>query len=142
MTDLLSDSTAGRRTLMWLLGLFGSAALGLAGLGTYAVVSRSMLARRRELAIRRALGAQTADILTIVLHEAARLSAVGVCLGLVGTFWLTTVISHLVAGVTAAGAGTVVAATAIISGVVLGACALPAWRATAVHPVVVLRSDD
>ena len=142
MAALLSGSMASRRTLMWLLGLFGSAALGLAGLGTYAVVSQSMRARRREMGIRRALGAQTVDILTIVLHQAVRLSVVGVSLGLLGTLWLTTLISHLVTGVTPAGAWTIVAATGVIAAVVLVACVLPAWRATTVNPAIALQSGD
>lgn len=90
MTGLLNDSTASRRMLMWLLGLFGSVALGLAGLGAYAVVSQSMRARWREMGIRGALGARTADILSIMLQQVAHVSAVGIGLGVIGTLWLTT----------------------------------------------------
>jgi predicted permease len=142
MSDLLNDSISSRRTLMWLLALFGIAALALAGLGTYAVVSQSMRARRREMGIRRALGAKTRDIGRIVLQQAARLSALGIILGIVGTLWLTGLISHLVIDAAPVSAWTISAATGIISAVVLGACALPGWRATHVNPVVVLKADD
>lgn len=142
MTGLLNDSTASRRMLMWLLGLFGSVALGLAGLGAYAVVSQSMRARWREMGIRGALGARTADILSIMLQQVAHVSAVGIGLGVIGTLWLTTAISRLVAGATPAGAWTFVSATGIVSAVVLVACVLPAWRATTINPVIALRSDD
>jgi predicted permease len=141
MSDLLNDSISSRRALMWLLALFGIAALALAGLGTYAVVSQSMRARRREMGIRRALGAQTRDIGRIVLQQAARLSALGISVGIVGTLWLTGLISHLVIDAAPVSAWTISAATGIISVVVLAACALPGWRATHVNPVVVLRAD-
>jgi ABC-type antimicrobial peptide transport system permease subunit len=95
----------------------------------------------REIGIRVAVGAQRSHILRLVLNQGAVVGAIGVALGLFGAFGLTRLISALLFGVKAYDPGTFLGASALLFMVVLVACCVPAWRATRVDPMIVLRQE-
>ncbi len=141
MEQVVSASLAPRRFQMLLISLFALAALLLACLGIYGVVSYSVACRTHEIGIRIALGAPVSDVYRMVLREGLRPVAMGLLVGIVGALALGQAISSLLFDVrpydppmlaTAVGA---VITTAVI------ACALPARRAAGVDPNVALRHE-
>ena len=140
METVLADSMQRPRFLAQLLGVFAGLALLLAAVGTYGVVSSIVAERRREIAIRIALGANRSRVLAHVMREGLVLTGAGVGAGLAAAFGLNRLIVSLLFGVrptdgsTAAG----VAATMIL--VAALACVLPAWRASRLDPSAVLRT--
>lgn len=124
-----------------MLGFFSTLALTLAALGLYGVVAYSAGQRTQEIGIRMAIGAQRRDVLSMVLRGGLTLVAIGVVAGLALAFALTRVVRSLLFGVTAHDP-LVFAGNAALLVVVAGlACALPAWRATRLNPVVALRVE-
>ena len=141
LEHMVSRSVAQRRFTSFLMGIFSAAALLLAAVGLYGVISHSVTQRIHEMGVRMALGAQTRDILRLVVGGGMTLTLIGVALGLVGAFALTGFLEHLLFGVTAADPLTYIA----ISGLLLLASALasylPARRASRVDPMVALRYE-
>ena len=141
MTEIVADSVAQPRFRTTLLSLFGFAALLLAVVGTYGVLSYSVGSRTREVGIRVALGAERGDLLRMVVGEGLTLTVLGLAAGAFGAVLLTRFLSTLLFGVgrfdplTYAG----VAAALIAAG--LAACWVPARRAMRVDPVRALRSE-
>jgi len=124
-----------------LLGVFGLLALVLATIGIYGVVSYSVASRTHEIGIRTALGAQSTDIIKLVLREGMVIVVIGIAIGLSVAFAATRVISGFLYGVSATDAVTFVGISVLLSGVALGACFVPAWRAAKVDPTVALRYE-
>jgi len=138
---LVDNAVAPRRLITRLLGFFSTLALTLAALGLYGVVAYSVGQRTQEIGIRMAIGAEPRDVLSMVLRRGLTLVAIGVVTGLAFALALTRVLQSLLFGVTAHDP-LVFAANAALLLVVAGlACALPAWRATRVNPVVALRAE-
>lgn len=124
-----------------LLIVFGVVALALAAVGVYGVMSYVVGQRTREMGIRLTLGATPRDVRALVLRRGAALGATGLALGLVLAGALGRVLArmlHGVAGVDPLSAG---AAVLVLCAAVLAACALPAWRASRVDPIVTLRQE-
>jgi predicted permease len=141
MEAVLSASVARPRFLALLLFIFAAVALTLAAVGTYGVMSYSVAERRQEIGIRMALGAQGPTVLRMVLSQGAIVAGAGVLLGVLGSAALTRMLTSLLFGVSATDAITFIAAPVVLVSVALVACFIPAWRATRVDPVRVLRQE-
>ena len=141
MEQALAKSVAARRFSMILLTVFAALALILAGVGIYGVISYSVAQRTREVGIRMALGAQTTDVLKLVVRDGLKLVVIGVLVGLGGAVILTRLMSTLLFGVTPTDSLTYGAVTLVLIGVALAACYIPARRATKVDPLVALRFE-
>jgi predicted permease len=142
LDQYLARSIATPRFTTILIGGFAGLALLLAGFGLYGVMAYSVAQRSREIGIRMALGAQAADVRSLVVGQAVRLGAAGLVLGLTGALALTRVLDSLLFGVTAADPLTFAAVSGMLMTVLVVAAYLPARRATRVDPVIALRTDS
>jgi putative ABC transport system permease protein len=129
------------RLFGYMFGIFGAAALFLAGVGVYGVLSFSVSQRTQEMGVRIALGAGDRDVVRLVVGQGLSLAAIGVAIGLAGAFGVTRVIQSLLYNVTATDPisfGGVALFLALIAAL---ASYLPARRATTVDPIVALRNE-
>ena len=124
-----------------LLAGFAATALLLALTGIYGVMSLNVANRRGEFGIRLALGAQTNNVLRMILAQGLRLAIAGVVVGLLGAFALTRLLKGLLFGISASDPLTFVVIAIVLIGVALLACWIPARRATKVDPLEALRSE-
>ena len=139
LESLVAGSLAIPRLLSTLMVVFAGAALLLAAIGIYGLMAYSVSERTREFGIRSALGADTGDVLRLVLGQTARLTTVAVIVGTAAAFGVARLIGTLLFGVEPADATTFVTTAALLAAVSLAAGYLPARRATRVNPVVALR---
>jgi predicted permease len=141
MEQIISGSLAERRFTMLVLIIFAAAALLLAAVGIYGVMSYAVTRRTHELGIRATLGASRSEIVMLVLRQGMQLAAIGMAAGLVAAVALTRFMANLLYGVRPADPATLAAVALLLGGIALLACYIPARRATAVDPVVALRCD-
>jgi putative ABC transport system permease protein len=141
MEAVRGNSMAQPRFRTVLIGLFGALALILATVGIYGVMAYSVTRRTHEIGVRMALGAQTADVMKLVVRQGMWLTLAGLAIGLAGAFALTRVMAGLLYGVTATDPLTFTAVPALLFAVALFACWLPAHRATKVDPMEALRYE-
>jgi putative ABC transport system permease protein len=139
--EIVSESTNLERFYTQLLGGFALVALLLAAIGIYGVISYSVNERRHEIGLRMALGAQSAQVLRLVLKEGLILSLTGVAIGLAGSFGATPVLSSFLYGVKAHDPLTLTLVSLFLVGITILATYLPAFRATTVDPMVTLRHE-
>jgi len=137
----LARSIATPRFTAILLGTFAALALLLAGFGLYGVMAYSVAQRSREIGIRMALGARSADVRSLVVRQAVWLGAAGLVIGIAGALAVTRVLGSLLFGVSATDPLTFGGVSAALVTVLLLAAYLPARRATRVDPIVALRAD-
>ena len=116
-------------------------ALVLTIIGLYGVMSYSVAQRTNEIGIRMALGAQTRDVLGLIVKDGMKLVLLGLVLGISGALGLTRLLCSLLFGVTTRDPVTFVAIAALLSFVAILACYIPAWRATRVDPLEALRCE-
>jgi putative ABC transport system permease protein len=124
-----------------LLSLFAGLALLLTAIGLYGVVAFSVVQRAKEIGIRIALGAQTGDVLKMVLRQGLKLTTLGLAIGLAAAYALTRYMQSLLFGVKATDPSTFAAIALLLIAVALMACWIPAKRATKVDPMVALRCE-
>jgi putative ABC transport system permease protein len=141
MEEYLSTSVAAPRFSTTLLTIFAGVALVLTVVGLYGVMSYSVAQRRNEIGIRLALGAQSRDVLLMIVKQGSLLIGLGLLIGLSGAFALTRLIASMLFGVTAKDPLTFTAVGALLAAVALLACYVPAWRATKVDPMEALRYE-
>jgi putative ABC transport system permease protein len=141
MHEYLAASVAAPRFSTTLLSIFAGVALVLTLVGLYGVMSYSVAQRTNEIGIRLALGAQSRDVLLMIVKQGSMLIVLGLGIGLLGAYALTRVIASLLFGVTAKDPLTFMAAAVLLAIVALLACYIPAWRATKVDPMDALRCE-
>lgn len=141
MGQIVSASLAPRRFETLLISLFGAAALLLACLGIYGVVSYSVVCRIHEIGIRMALGAKKDDVLRLVVGQGMMPALLGLGAGIIGALGLTRLVSSLLYGVKPTDLVTFVVVALVLAGTALLACYVPARRAAKVDPLVALRHE-
>jgi putative ABC transport system permease protein len=141
MERIRSDSLAPERLNMTLLGLFAALALALALVGIYGVMSCAVTQRAHEIGIRLALGAQTRDVLKMIVKQGMTLTLLGVAAGLLLALALTRLLKTLLFGVSSSDPLTFAGVVLLLAFVALLACWIPARRATKVDPMIALRCE-
>ncbi len=141
MDDVISDSVGPQRFNTTLLGLFSVVAFVLAVVGIYGVLTDSVAARTHEIGVRMAIGAQASDVLKMIVRQGMTLVGLGIVIGLGGAYLITQLMSTLLYEVSTTDGTTFVAVPLLLATVALGACLVPALRATRVDPLAALRSE-
>jgi putative ABC transport system permease protein len=141
LSDRIDQSLNGQRSQTRLLTVFGVLALLLSAIGIYGVMAYSVAQRTREIGIRMALGAQKANVLSLVARQGLVLVGSGVVLGLGAAFLVTRLMVSLLFGVTAADPMTFAVTSLLLVGVAVLASYLPARKATKVDPLIALRYE-
>jgi predicted permease len=141
LDEIVSHSIAQPKFRTTLLSVFAGAALLLAIIGVYGVLSYAVAQRQRELGIRAALGAQPADLLKLVLGHGLALTGTGIIAGLAGAFAVSGLLAGMLYGVGTTDLRTMLLATTALLVAAVLACAVPAWRAMRLDPLTALRDD-
>jgi putative ABC transport system permease protein len=141
MDDYVASAVSSPRFNSTLLGIFAAVALVLTIVGLYGVMSYSVAQRTNEIGIRMALGAQTRDVLSLIVSQGLKLVVIGLVIGLIGAFALMRVIASLLFGVTTKDPLTFSAAAIVLAVVALLACYIPARRASRVDPLKALHYE-
>jgi predicted permease len=139
MREQVERTTASQRIAVTMLGVFGGLALILAAIGLYGVMASSVAQASRELALRMALGADSSDLLRLVMSRGIALSAAGAALGAGAALEITRLMGYLLYKVSPRDPIAFGTAAVIVAAASLTACAVPAWRATRIDPIVALR---
>jgi len=139
LDERVMTSLAKPRLYAALLTGFAIAALAIAGVGLFGVLSYSVAQRSREIGVRTALGAQRGDVIALVLRQAMAVALVGVAAGLFASFALSAYLAAFLYGVAAHDPAIFVACAVGVVIVAACACVVPARRAAAVDPVVALK---
>ena len=142
MREIVSLSTSRQQFNMWLMSVFGGAALLLAAIGIYGLMAYSVAQRTQEIGIRLALGAPAAQLKRMVVWQGMRLAAIGVAIGVGAAFGLATLISSFLYGVTARDPLIFAGVPALLAVVALAAVWIPAQRASRVDPIIAMRLES
>ncbi len=141
MANRVSESLVTRRTPMMLLAGFAGVALLLAAVGIYGVLAYSVTQRTRELGIRMALGSSPAEVSRLVVLQGVKVLGLGLVIGFTGSILLVRLIQSLLYGVQPTDPTVLLGVAVVLSAVGIGACLLPARRATRIDPVVALNAE-
>ena len=139
--QLLREASSRRRIAMVVLSVFGGVAVLLAAIGVYGVIAQGVTERRQEIGVRMALGATRGQVVRLFLRHGLIVVVVGIASGVVATAVAARSLASLVFGVSTTDPATLGAVAALLSGVTLLACYVPAQFATRVDPVETLRSE-
>ncbi len=141
MDEIVAQAVGQTRLMMWLLGIFAGVALLLASIGIYGAVAYTVEQRTGEIGIRMALGAQTRDVLRLIINQGMRPVLIGLAVGITTAFALGRLITAQLYQVSAYNPALLAGATLLLGGTALVACLLPARRAALVDPVQALRTE-
>jgi putative ABC transport system permease protein len=141
MEGVFGDSVTRQRFLSQLLGIFAIAALMLAAIGTYGILSYMVTERQREIGIRMALGAGSGQVVRLVLGQGLGMTIIGIGLGVIGALGLSRLVASLLFGVSPADPMTFGAVAVVIALVAVVACVVPTRRATRVDPLAAIRME-
>jgi predicted permease len=141
MDEVVSASVSRQRFNMWLMSVFGAAALLLAAIGIYGLMAYSVEQRTQEIGIRVALGAQTTQVKNMVVFQGMRLAIGGVIVGVAVAFGLARFVASFLFGVTARDPLVFIGVPLVLTLVAFVAVWLPARRASRVDPVIALRAE-
>jgi putative ABC transport system permease protein len=139
MDQTIEETLVAERFRALLLQIFAGAALTLASVGIYSVLSYLVRGRRREIGIRTALGARSGDVVRMVVIEGLKPAALGIALGVIGAFLAAGLLERLVFGVKATDPLTLAIVATTLLAVSVVASLIPAWRASRMDPLTVLR---
>ena len=141
MDQMISRSTTQRRLALVLFTAFAVAAVLLGVAGVYGVLAGSVAERTQELGVRAALGATPGDLVRMVVGQGGRMAALGIAIGIAGSYPATQALRTLLFGIEPGDPLTLVAVAAVLGLATLLACLIPARRAARVDPVRALRAD-
>jgi len=141
MDAVVAQALGQERLMMWLLGIFAGVALLLAAVGIYGAVAYTVEQRTGEIGVRMALGAQTRDVLRLVVTQGMKPVVIGLVIGIVSAFALGRLITSQLYQVSAHNPALLGGATVLLAAIALVACLLPARRATLVDPIQALRTE-
>ena len=141
MDTVVAQARGQARLMMWLLGIFAGVALLLASIGIYGAVAYSVEQRTGEIGVRMALGAQTRDVLRLIVNQGMKPVVIGLAIGMVSAFALGRLITSQLYEVSAHNPALLAGSTVLLAAVALIACLLPARRATHVDPIQALRAE-
>src|SRR5213083_1965737 len=141
MDAVVARALGQARLMMWLLGIFAGVALLLATIGIYGAVAYTVEQRTGEIGVRMALGAQTRDVLRLVVNQGMKPVLIGLAIGIVSAFALGRLIASQLYDVSAHNPVLLGGATVLLGATALIACLLPARRATHVDPIQALRAE-
>ncbi len=139
--QVVRDSSAGERAMASTVNFFMAVALGLVAVGLYGTLSYHIVQRTREIGVRLAIGAVGGDILRLVFGQGLRWVAIGLLLGLAGSFALASVLKKIVYGMEGLTAPPLLLAAGVVAFAGAVAIFIPAWRAARMDPLVALRID-
>ncbi len=141
MEDRVAATVAPQRQRAIVFGLFAVVAVALAAVGVYGLLASVVAQSMREFGVRIALGASRRDLMGLVLRQGVAPTIIGIVIGFVGAFGFTRLLADQLYGVTSVDPVTYVAAAGAMIAVSTAASCLPAYRATTVDPIRVLRAD-
>jgi ABC-type antimicrobial peptide transport system permease subunit len=141
MEAVVAQALGQARLMTWLLGIFAGVALLLASIGIYGAVAYTVEQRTGEIGVRMALGAQTRDVLKLVVGQGMRPVVIGLVIGIAAAFVLGRLIASQLFEVSAHNPALLGGATVLLAAIALLACLLPARRAALVDPVQALRTE-
>jgi putative ABC transport system permease protein len=137
----VDQQVAQPRFFLKMLAIFAGVALVLASIGIYGVMSHTITQRAHEIGVRRAMGAQKRDVLTLIIRQEVALILISVLIGLAGAFAVTRIMRSLLYGVSSTDPLIFMVTPLLLIGVALVASYIPARRATKVDPQVALRYE-
>jgi predicted permease len=141
MATLRAEAVSTRRFILLIVGAFGALALGLAAIGVYGVMTLIVSERTREVGVRLALGAQPAELLGMIVGQAAKLAGIGITLGVAVSLPLAPLLDSQLYGIESFDTLTFVAVPATLLMIATLAALVPARRAMRIDPLTALRTD-
>jgi putative ABC transport system permease protein len=141
MDAVVAQALGQARLMMWLLGIFAGVALLLASIGIYGAVAYTVEQRTGEIGVRMALGAQTRDVLRLVVSQGMKPVFIGLAIGIASAFALGRLITSQLYDVSAHNPALLAGSTLLLAATALLACLLPARRAAHVDPIQALRTE-